>query len=210
MRSDYTHVSVLLDRSGSMDSIRTDVEGGFNTFINSQKEVPGKLTVTLSQFDDVYELVYANKDISEVPELDLVPRNMTALTDSLAKVINDTGAALAALPERDRPGKVLILIITDGQENASREYKSDQVAKMVKHQEDKYNWAFQYLGANQDSVLAAGAVGIEAGLNYKTDRTRSMFSAASANLTENRVSAPGKYAKLTQEELDAAAKDAQD
>src|ERR1700712_1893887 len=114
MRSDYTHVSVLLDRSGSMQSIQSDVEGGFNSFIEAQKKVPGKLTVTLSQFDDVYELVYANKDINEVPQLNLQPRNSTALTDSLAKVIYDTGGALSALPEADRPGKVLILIITDG------------------------------------------------------------------------------------------------
>lgn len=205
MRSEYTHVSVLLDRSGSMDSIRTDVEGGFNSFIKSQKAVPGKLTVTLSQFDDLYELVYSGKDIHDVPPLNLVPRNMTALTDSLAKVINDTGAALNALPENVRPGKVLILIITDGLENASREFTAEQVAKMVKHQQEKYAWSFQYLGANQDAVLAAQAVGIDAGVNYKKERTQSMFAATSASLSRNRVAAPGRYEVLTQLEVDEAA-----
>ncbi len=204
MRTDYTHISILLDRSGSMQSIQSDVEGGFNAFIETQKKVAGKLTVTLSQFDDVYELVYANKDIHDVPGLKLMPRNSTALIDSLAKVIHDTGAALAALPESDRPGKVLILIITDGLENASKEYKPEQVSALVKQQEEKYSWAFQYLGANQDAVLAAQMVGIEAGLNYKAENTRGMFSAASASLQVNRESTSKKYNKLTQEEVDAA------
>src|SRR5688572_2581845 len=140
MNTDYTHISILLDRSGSMDSIKDDVIGGFNSFIEEQKKVPGKLTVTLSQFDTDYDVLFNSVDISKIPDIKGIfqPRGMTALLDSAAKLIIDTGKSLAEMNDTDRPGKILFVMITDGHENASEEQTRDSLAKMIKHQEEKY------------------------------------------------------------------------
>lgn len=186
MRDDYTHIAIILDRSGSMNSIKDDTIGGFNQFIEAQQKEDGKATVTLAQFDTEYELVEDFTDLGEVPlltEETFVPRSMTALQDALGRTINSVGAQLAALEEDERPSKVLICVMTDGMENASREFSPDEVKKMVEHQTEAFKWEFVFIGANQDAVITSGQLGFEAG--------KTMTYAANAKGTK------GAYDSLT-------------
>ncbi|MBJ7341189.1 vWA domain-containing protein [Mycolicibacterium sp.] len=154
-----TLIAVLLDRSGSMESIKSDTEGGFNAFIAEQAQQPGEARVTLAQFDTEYEVVYAHRPIAEVPRLELQPRSMTALNDALGRLITDVGAELAALPEAERPGQVIVLVMTDGLENSSVEWTHEAVRAAVKRQEREYAWDFVFLGANIDAVAVGQNLG---------------------------------------------------
>ena len=176
MKSGYTHVSYLIDRSGSMTSIAKDVIGGFNSFIKEQKNVPGKLTLSFSQFDNEYDILYDFSDIAEVKDIDsrtYVPRGSTALLDSIVKLINETGKKLADMKEEDRPEKVLFIIHTDGEENSSQEYRNaySKIAEIIEHQEKKYNWQFTYIGANQDAIKVGQSLGISKGVNFSATST---------------------------------------
>lgn len=161
---DATDITIILDRSGSMGDIREDVIGGFNAFIEEQKKDPSPATVSLVQFDDAYEPVYEGKPLQEVPPLTketFVPRGWTALRDAVAFTIIKTGARLASLPEEERPNKVLMLIITDGMENKSVEWRNPvKVGKLIQEQTDKYKWQFVYIGANQDSFASGNEINI--------------------------------------------------
>lgn len=160
-----TDIIVLIDRSGSMSTIKNDMEGGFNALIEEQKKLPGACNVTLAQFDTEYEQVYSCKPVAEVPLLELNPHGSTALYDSLAKLITDSGNRYAAMKEEDRPGKVICVVITDGEENASHEYTREKILDMITHQREVYSWEFVYLGANQDAY----AVGTSMGFNHSYD-----------------------------------------
>jgi len=160
MRDDYTDITVILDRSGSMTNIKSDMEGGFNELVRSQKEVPGKALLTLIQFDDQYQVDCAAMDIRLVPPLRLIPRGSTALYDAIGKTIVRTGDRLRSIQEKDRPSKVLVVILTDGEENSSREYTRGKVFEMITHQKEKYGWEFIYMGANQDALKVGASFGI--------------------------------------------------
>jgi hypothetical protein len=155
-------IAVLLDRSGSMESIKSDTEGGFNAFIDEQRKESGRAHVTLAQFDTEYEVVYADQPIVAVARLELQPRGATALYDSLGRLITDVGAALKDTPEDERPGKVIVLVMTDGHENSSREWTHEAVSKAIKRQERDYSWEFIFLGANMDAVAVGQRLGFTA------------------------------------------------
>lgn len=153
---------MLLDRSGSMASVKSDVEGGFARFLEEQRRLPGECTLSLVQFDsEGVEAVYTAKPIRDAQAIELEPRGMTPLLDAVGRTIVATGERLAAMREPERPGRVLFVIITDGKENASREYSKTQVSAMVERQRQKYSWEFLYLGANVDAFAEAGGLGIE-------------------------------------------------
>lgn len=160
--SQRTLIAVLLDRSGSMESIKSDTEGGFNAFVAEQAKEPGQATVTLAQFDTVYEVVYVNRPIADVPPLELQPRGMTALNDALGRLITDVGTELAAQPESERPGHVIVVVMTDGHENSSVEWTHEAVSAAVKRQESEYSWDFVFLGANIDAVAVGHQLGFAA------------------------------------------------
>ena len=165
MNESKTHIAVVVDRSGSITSIRSDTIGGFNTFLRDQQAEPGEATLSLVLFDHEYQPVYTMRPLAEVPELTTetyVPRGNTALLDAIGRTINETGAALAAIPEAERPGRVVFVIITDGHENSSREFNRYRVLEMIRHQSDVYGWQFVFLGANQDAIVEAGSIGIKA------------------------------------------------
>ena len=190
MKKDYTDIIVVLDRSGSMSMIREDTIGGFNTFLQEQKDVPGEATLTLAQFDDVYEVVHDNLVIGEVPELDtktFVPRGMTALYDAVGKTINSVGERYEKMSEEERPEHVVFVILTDGDENASREFKNDSIKSLITEQTDKYNWNFVFLGANQDACLTAQGMGIsrDASMTYVPGAigVTNTFNSTSKNVT---------------------------
>lgn len=170
MRQDYTDVTVVLDRSGSMESIRSEMEGGFASFVKQQQAHPGRCLVTMVQFDgEATEVRYAGVPITQVGPLNLVPRGMTPLLDATALSVRTTGDRLAALPEKERPGQVLVLIITDGQENASRHTTAEQLRAMIEHQRSHYQWEFIYLGANVDAFAEGAQMGIPATHNVNFD-----------------------------------------
>ena len=164
-------IAVLLDRSGSMESIKSDTEGGFNAFIAEQRKESLDIGVTLAQFDTEYEVVYANRPVSDVPPLELQPRGMTALYDAVGRLITDVGAELAALPDEERPGRVTVVVLTDGHENSSREWTHKAVGKAIRRQERDYAWDFVFLGANMDAVAIGQQLGFAAdrSMTYAAD-----------------------------------------
>lgn len=194
-----TAIVVVLDRSGSMHTCRTDTIGGFNSFVRAQKELSvGGLDATLSlvQFDDQYEENYMSKDIHKVPALNdssYVPRGHTALHDAIGKSIVSLGEKLSKLPESARPGKVVFVIITDGQENASKEYKVERIKELIEQQQKDYQWNFVYLGANQDAIVAAEKFGIakESAANYDVTNTHHAYASLSSNIGTMRASGAG-------------------
>jgi hypothetical protein len=157
--ADLTLIAALLDRSGSMQSIKSDTEGGFDAYIEQQRGVPKRIEVTLARFDTEYEPVYANRPIAQVPPLELQPRGMTALYDAVGRLITDVGAELAGRPENERPGTVIIVVLTDGHENSSREWTHEAVRALITQQQELYSWNFLFLGANMDAVETGSRMG---------------------------------------------------
>jgi hypothetical protein len=176
-------IAMLLDRSGSMESIKSDTEGGFNAFIEEQRKEPGEAKVTLAQFDTQYEVVYANRPIADVPPLQLQPRGMTALYDGVGRLITDVGAELATLPEDERPGTVIVVVMTDGHENSSVEWTHEAVAAAIKRQESEYSWYFVFLGANMDAVAVGQRMGFDADRSMTYDASEVGVAAAMASTT---------------------------
>lgn len=155
-----TEIAIILDRSGSMGSIKSAMVDGFEKFMSDQRQIPDPCTVSLYQFDNIVETVYEEKPISDVMTLDLHPRDWTALYDAMGYAINAIGRRLAAKPEDKRPGKVIVLVVTDGLENCSKEFTQPRIAELVTQQREKYNWQFAFLGANIDSFAVGKAVGV--------------------------------------------------
>jgi hypothetical protein len=207
MKKNYTHWAIVIDRSGSMQSLKSATIEGFNQMVEDQKKEPGELTVSLIQFDSNYEspthfgargvqnLRYEQtNDFSLLNEVKLlnnenyVPNGGTPLNDAVARLITETGKRLAAMPESDRPEKVIVTIMTDGEENSSREHTTESVRKLIEHQEKKYGWKFIYIGANQDAFKEASTRGMSASLNFAaTDKgTKSAYFASSTTLSKMR------------------------
>ena len=160
MRTDLTDITMVIDRSGSMESICIDAEGGINTFVDSQKSEPGEALLTLVQFDTAYEFVHKGVPIGSVPRFKLVPRGSTALLDAVGRAINETGARLGVMEETQRPGLVVFVIVTDGAENSSKEFTREKIRQMIEHQQSVYKWQFTFLAANQYAFAEGSTLGI--------------------------------------------------
>lgn len=157
-------IIAVLDRSGSMYSITDDVIGGFNRFIEDQKQISKETLVTLILSDDEYIIVYAKCPISDVPLLTpavYVPRGWTALLDAIGHTIDTIGERLSTTPEPERPEKIIIVTMTDGLENSSRDYIRSQVFEKIKEQREVYSWEFLFLGAKQDAISEGGKLSID-------------------------------------------------
>jgi hypothetical protein len=202
MKDGFTRLALVLDRSGSMASIEEASVAGVNKFIEELKQVPGTATLKLVQFDDVFEEVF-DTAIAVAPELTLSktpkegqktyePRGSTALLDAIGRTVIELGTALAALPEEERPSKVIVVIMTDELEDASRLFSKDKVLAMITEQRDIYKWDFVYLGANQDAIATAATLGIDAAssITYKPNRAAAanVVSAMSAAVRRSRES----------------------
>nr|WP_199222917.1 hypothetical protein [Rhodohalobacter mucosus] len=147
-----------------MNTIKSDAIGGFNTFLAEQKKQPGEASFTFVQFNTEMEVVHENKPLNNVEPItddDFIPGGATALLDAVGFTIDSTGKRLANTPEANRPEKVIVAILTDGQENSSKEYHLSKIKKMIKHQKEKYSWEFIFLGANQDAFSEAYKIGID-------------------------------------------------
>lgn len=196
MKTNHTDITIVLDRSGSMASVAPDTIGGFNRFLDDQQKAPGTAAITLHQFDHEFETVLDAKPIGEAKPLDgttFVPRGNTALMDAIGRAITGTVSRLEKTPDADRPEKVVFVIVTDGQENASREFNHAKVHEMITHQKEKYQWEFVFLGANQDAIKAAGNIGIQAAnaMTYAHNKagTVAAFASTSNNLMRMRSGA---------------------
>ncbi|WP_062211639.1 vWA domain-containing protein [Demequina oxidasica] len=166
----YTALLLIVDRSGSMSSIRDDMVGGLQKLVDDQAASPGKLTVDIVTFDDRIEHTHKFENATEVT-VTLEPRGMTALWDAIGVSVSKFGAALGDMTEQERPATVQIVIVTDGMENASHEYTGNAINQMISHQRDTYSWDFVFLGANQDAVATARELGIDgdAAMTYSAD-----------------------------------------
>ena len=153
-------IFVIADRSGSMESIRDDAIGGFNSFLEEQQNLDGKANLTLVLFDDKYEVPVKSVDIQKVKPLtreSFVPRGMTAMNDAIGK-------AVAELSEI-APEKAVVCIITDGAENSSKEFTNQQVKDKIKEVEAK-GWQVVFLAANIDAFSAGGSLGINSATTF--------------------------------------------
>jgi hypothetical protein len=195
MQTEYTHISVILDRTGSMESIRDDIIGGFNAFLEEQRALPGQATLTLVQFDsqDPYEVLLHFAPIQQAAKLtqaSYVPRASTPLLDALGRGINDLEQSLLALPEEERPGKVVMLVVTDGQENASREFTKAQIVRMVEAKRGQ-GWEFVFLSADLEAIREVEAAGVVAANTLAFDKhaqgTRAAMSSTSRKLAQYRA-----------------------
>ena len=179
-----TLIAFLLDRSGSMQSIKSDVIGGFEAFIAEQRAGDGECRVTLAQFDNEYDVVYHARPLADVPALDLNPRGMTALLDSMGKLITDTAGEIAALSEDDKPGTVIVAIMTDGLENSSHEWNRPAIKALVEQQTNEFGWEFLSMGADQDAVEVGRDLGVkpEQAVTYGRGKSREAMAAMSGNV----------------------------
>lgn len=154
MNQNLTEIACVLDRSGSMEAMKTEAIGGFNAFLEAQKNAPGEVRFTLILFDNEYLKVIDHLPLQNVPpmtEETFVPRGSTALLDAMGRTIDEIGARLAKTPEHERPCKVIIACMTDGFENASHLYSNEKVAKMIELQKNTYSWEFVFLAASMEA-----------------------------------------------------------
>jgi len=192
MNKDLTEIVVVLDKSGSMGSVREDTIGGFNTFLQDQKELPGEAVLTLTMFDTEYSFVERGTLLENVQPLSnetYAPGGLTALLDAVGKTINDVVSRHATLPEDEKPGKVVFVVLTDGEENSSREItKKSELVKMVKKQEEDYEWEIVFLGADIDAWGDGSSMGFSKSRGVSKDDMFSNMSKMSYYTANMRVS----------------------
>jgi uncharacterized protein YegL len=164
MKEKVTELVFILDKSGSMAGLEADTIGGYNAMLKKQQKAEGEAIVTTVLFDHNYELLHDRinvKGISPITEDDYEVGGTTALLDAIGFTLQKIINVQRKTTENERAEKVLFVITTDGMENASREYTTEKIKKMIEHQKDKYGWEFMFLGANIDAVSTAAEFGIE-------------------------------------------------
>jgi len=198
MNTNLTEIIFLLDRSGSMGELEGDTIGGFNGFVKQQSEI-GETRITTVLFDDQYELLHNGMKASDVAltEKEYFVRGMTALLDAVGKTIIDVGKRMESLDESERPGKVIFVITTDGQENSSREFTYDRIKAMIEHQKAKYNWEFIFMGANIDVASESSLLGIDPrmSMSYKATSAGTVAMWSGVGALTSGLRNPGVTAK---------------
>ena len=163
-----TDITMILDRSGSMGRIHEQVIRSFNDFLTEQKAVEGEAKISLIQFDNEYEVNYEGIDIQKAEDLNAttyMPRASTALNDAIGRTITNMKVRLKETNE-----KVVVVITTDGMENASVEFRRAQIREMIKECEEKLGWKFMYLAADDASFDEYEGMGMERGRSFKSGR----------------------------------------
>ena len=181
MKKGLTELVFILDRSGSMAGLESDTIGGFNSMLKRQKEVEGEAVVTTVLFDDQYELLHdriAMEDIRPLTGEQYYVRGCTALLDAIGRTIQKIANVQKYMASGQRAEKVIVVITTDGLENASREYSRERVCRMIEEEQEKHGWEFLFLGANMDAVSEGARLGIRA------DRAVT-YECSSAGLADN-------------------------
>lgn len=184
MNKSLTEIIFILDKSGSMESIRKETIDGFNMFLANQKELLSDIDVTAVLSNNYIEILYNGSNIDEVKKLtydNYIPGGTTALYDAIGFTLIKVGQRLSDTFETSRPSKVIVVIMTDGLENASKNYNKKMIRDMIKHQKDKYSWEFIFLGANFDAEKFAEEISIEkenaATFDYSKDGMEMNFMA---------------------------------
>jgi len=192
-RANHTHILFILDRSGSMQSIHADVVGGLNTFLAAQQAAPGTADLTLVQFDNQIETVYDGVDIRTVRAYrneDFVPRGSTALYDAMGMSMEALGRDLAARREADRPANVVVAVMTDGEENASRHFTFERIQQMIEHQRGHYNWDVLFLASELRTLDIGLRMGVDASKARRWSKdaagTREAFAVMSMEILDKR------------------------
>lgn len=165
MKKNLTELVFILDKSGSMAGLEKDTIGGYNSMLEQQRAVDGECMITTVLFDNHYELLHDRIDsraVRPITEREYFVGGSTALLDAIGRTIHKIGTAQKNTAEDYRAEKVMFVIITDGEENASRSYSAMQIKKMIGRQKKRYGWEFIFLGANMDAVETAGRFGIDA------------------------------------------------
>lgn len=210
----YTAVMLVIDRTGSMDQIREAAEGAVNEFINGQAKATGRRTIRIAQFDTdpstgavCVETVHPSTDAANVPPFKLDPRGGTPLLDAMGISITEFSKELELIPEHQRPGTVIFAVMTDGEENSSREYNFEQIKAMVQRQETQFGWQIIYLGANQDAIAVGARLGVrrDRSMSYATTDhgTRSAGRAMTSYVAS---AASGGSAAFTSDQREDAAR----
>ena len=206
----YSEIAFVLDRSGSMKSCQQAAIEGFNQFLTDQQKTDGLAKLTVVLFDDEYLVPISSIPVEEVVSLTddtYQPRGCTALLDAIGQTIDDLGQRLAALAEKDRPGQVIVAILTDGLENASQRFTWKEIAGKIKHQTDTYKWIFLFLGANQDAIATAANLSIAANnaANYVADAAGSKAGQAAFSRKMSALRRASMDSASVSERLDAEA-----
>lgn len=196
MKQDLTELVFILDRSGSMSGLESDTIGGYNALMEKQKRLAGEATVTTALFDDRYELLHDRiplRGVLPITEREYFVRGSTALLDAIGTTIDKIASAQRNTAESERAAHVMVVITTDGLENASREYSAERVKSMIERQKEA-GWEFLFLGANIDAVKTAAGFGIGAdrAVRYHADSagTAMNFDAIHASACCMRESSP--------------------
>jgi len=188
-----THITFVLDSSGSMDAIADDTRGGFNTFLKDQRNEEGTATVTLYDFNTTVDQIYETYPVADAPELtdeNYKSRGRTALHDAIARAVDETAEDIAAVDQAEQPDNVIVVVLTDGKENAS-ETPKDAVRGRIETRQEADGWEFLFIGANQDAVLTAEGMGIEQDrsltMAHDGEGTRDAYKSTSETISEARV-----------------------
>ena len=175
MKDNLTELVFILDRSGSMSGLEGDTIGGFNAMIEKQKKEPGEALVSTVLFDDVSEVLHDRVPLDKIPKMtdnDYTVRGCTALIDAIGGAIHHIANIHKYARPEDVPARTMFVITTDGMENASHRYSSDEVKRMIEKEKSEYGWEFLFIGANIDAVETGKRFGIDRDrvANYKADR----------------------------------------
>ncbi len=183
-KNNITELVFIIDRSGSMSGLEKDTIGGFNSMIEKQRKEEGECYVSTVLFDHETKVLHDRAKLSEVrpmTEEDYTVRGTTALIDAIGGAIHHIGNIHKYARPEDVPAHTMFVITTDGMENASRRYTSDQLKQKIERQKEKYGWEFIFIGANIDAVETAARYGIDSdrAVNYHADKkgTRVMYEA---------------------------------
>lgn len=197
MKNNITELVFILDRSGSMSGLESDTTGGFNSLIEKQKKQDGECFVSTVLFDNVSEVLHDRIKLLDVPKMterDYTVRGCTALIDAIGGAIHHIGNIHKYARPEDVPEHTMFVITTDGMENASRRYSSEEVKKMIERQKNRYGWEFLFIGANIDAVNTAKhfGIGAERVVNYTADSrgTEVLFGTVSDTVCCMRASQP--------------------
>ena len=195
IKNGITELVFILDRSGSMSGLESDTIGGFNAMIDKQKKQDGECYVSTVLFDNVSEVLHDRvklTDIKPMTDREYTVRGCTALIDAIGGAIHHIGNVHKYARREDVPEHTVFVITTDGMENASRKYTSDQVKAMIERQKEQYGWEFLFIGANIDAVETAAQYGIskDRAVNYNADEvgTKILYEAVSKAVCDVRYS----------------------
>ncbi|WP_227396949.1 vWA domain-containing protein [Jeotgalibacillus aurantiacus] len=174
MKKGLTELVFIMDKSGSMSGLEKDTIGGYNAMLHKQRKVEGECRLTTVLFNDGYEQLHDRKDIRqahEITEKEYRVGGSTALLDAIGRTIDTISVTQKYAADHERAENVLFVIITDGEENSSREYSSAKVKAQIEWHKEKEGWEFIFLGANIDAVQTAGRYGIapERAVDYLAD-----------------------------------------